>query len=32
MTFVLEKKRIDGNADKSGQQRCAEVIPQMLDL
>jgi hypothetical protein len=32
MTFALQKKGIDGNADKSGEQRRSEVIPQMRDL
>jgi hypothetical protein len=31
MTFVLQKKRIHGDAGKSGQQRRAEVIPQVRD-
>jgi hypothetical protein len=32
MTLALQKKRVNANADKSGEQRRAEVIPQVREL
>jgi hypothetical protein len=32
VTFALQKKRIHGNANESGEQRRSEVISQMRDL
>ena len=32
MTFALQKKRVDANADKGGEQRRSEVISQMREL
>jgi hypothetical protein len=32
MTFALQNKRINGNANKASQQRCSKVVPQVRDL
>jgi hypothetical protein len=32
MTLALQKKRVDANADKGGEQRRSEVIPQVREL
>jgi hypothetical protein len=32
MTFALQEKRVNANADKGGEQRRSEVIPQVREL
>ncbi|HWY84426.1 MAG TPA: hypothetical protein VNY10_21265 [Roseiarcus sp.] len=32
MTLALQKKRVNANADKGGEQRRSEVIPQVREL
>jgi hypothetical protein len=32
VTLALQKKRVNANADKGGEQRRAEVVPQVREL
>jgi hypothetical protein len=32
VTLALQKKRVNANADKGGEQRRSEVIPQVGEL